>query len=124
MDDDCDTFKEIPQPIDKNCHCSSSNKNTEPTRDKSSENLIQKVELDSESENADHNMQEYLDRECRNHGEQPLDCTLDFVKMSQPEREWLDYKPGIDSNQSGPIPETSVKHTEHQTDTRTEGNFF
>ena len=70
-------------------------------------------------------MQEYLDRECRIQGDQPLDCTLDFIKMPQPERDWIDYKPGIDTNSENQIPETSEKQMEHQTtDTRTHGNLI
>ncbi|XP_033223300.1 protein bric-a-brac 1-like isoform X2 [Belonocnema kinseyi] len=120
---DCDVIQEIPQPVDK-CDCSSSNKKSETLSQKSREDSVQKVELESEPEpepepdHAENNMQEYLDRECRNEGEQPLDCTLDFIKMPQPERDWIDYKPGIDTNSVSQTPETSEKQMEHQTDTR------
>lgn len=125
MDNDCDVIQEIPQPVDK-CDCSSSNKKSEPLSQKSREDSVSKVELESEPEpeNVENNMQEYLDRECRSQGEQPLDCTLDFIKMPQPERDWIDYKPGIDTNSVSQKPETSEKQMEHQADTRTHGNLI
>lgn len=119
MDNDCDV-KETAQPTEKQCHCPSSNKISEQPSDKPSDGLIQKLELDSEPENIEQAMEEYLEKESENQEDQPLDCTLDFIKMPQPERDWRDYKPGIEGNTGSQISETTVNQMEHQMEHQTE----
>lgn len=126
MDNDSDVIKEIIEPAEKSCHCPSSNKNSEQTNDKTREDLIQKIELDPEPEDIEQTMEEYLEKESDSQEDQPLDCTLDFIKLPQPERDWRDYKPGIEttSTTGNQVTESIDKQMEHQTDTVTQGYFF
>ncbi|XP_051175491.1 GDNF-inducible zinc finger protein 1-like [Leptopilina boulardi] len=122
MDNDSDVIKEIIEPAEKSCHCPSSNKNSEQTNDKTREDLIQKIELDPEPEDIEQTMEEYLEKESDSQEDQPLDCTLDFIKLPQPERDWRDYKPGIEttSTTGNQVTESIDKQMEHQTDTVTQ----
>lgn len=91
-------------------------------------------------ENIEQKMEEYLEKECEMQEDGPLDYTLDFIKLPQPERDWRDYKPGIETTTTttgttiaettttsttaeNQITETMENHME-QTDTIAQGEFF
>lgn len=97
IDNVCDVVRELRENSEKSCHCASSNKNIEQSTDKTRESLIKKIELETEMENIEQKMEEYLEKECEMQEDGPLDYTLDFIKLPQPERDWRDYKPGIET---------------------------